>query len=81
MSKIMLDDALRSKLNGLNESLVICDEAGQTVGHFLTAATYCRLLHQIAESQCPYSREELQALRQEAGGYPLADLWKTLGQS
>ena len=37
MSKITLDATLRSKLNGLNESLEICDETGETVGHFLPA--------------------------------------------
>lgn len=76
MSKITLDAALRSRLNGLNETLVLCDENGQTVGHFLPAATY----RKIAESQCPYTPEELHALRHEAGGQPKAELWKTLGQ-
>jgi hypothetical protein len=80
MSKITLDAALRSKLNGLNETLVVCDENGQTVGHFLPAETYRKLLFKVAESQCPYTPEQLQALRQETGGLPLADLWKTLGQ-
>ncbi len=81
MSRITLDAALRSKLNDLNESLVVCDENGQTVGHFLPAETYRKMLYQIAESQCPYTQEQLKALRQETGGQPLAELWKTLGQS
>lgn len=80
MSKITLDAALRSRLNGLNEAMVVCDEAGKTVGHFLPADTYRKMIYQIAESQCPYTREQLQELRQETGGQPLAELWKTLGQ-
>ena len=81
MSKITLDAALRSKLNGLTESLAVCDETGQTVGHFLPEQTYRKMLYQIAESQCPYTREELRAFRQETGGQPLAELWKSLGQA
>src|ERR1700681_4766991 len=34
MSRVVLDPQLRSKLNGLNEQLEICDEAGKTLGHF-----------------------------------------------
>jgi hypothetical protein len=78
MSKITLDAALRSKLNGLNESIEICDEGGETVGHFLPASAYRKLLYQIAESQCPHTPEQLQARRQQTGGQSLADIWKEL---
>ena len=47
MSKITLDATLRSKLNGLNESLEICDEGGQTVGHFLPADVYRKIDHPV----------------------------------
>ena len=53
MSKITLDATLRAKLNGLNESLEVCNEDGETVGHFLPASAYRKLLYQIAESQYP----------------------------
>jgi hypothetical protein len=81
MSKITLDAMLRARLNGLHEPLEVCDESGQTVGHFMPLKTYRKLLYQIAESQCPYTAEQLKQMRQEANGEPLANLWKALGQS
>ena len=81
MSKITLDPTLRAKLNGLNETLEICDESGETVGHFLPADVYRKMLYQIAEAQCPHTAEELKAMRNETGGRPLADIWKELGQA
>ena len=53
MSMVTLDAALRSMLNGLDEPLELCDESGQTLGHFLPAAIYRKKLYQLAESQCP----------------------------
>ena len=53
MSKIQLDPTLRARLNGLTEPLEVCDEAGRTVGHFLPAAVYRKMMYQIAEAQCP----------------------------
>ena len=80
MSKITLDAPLRAKLNGLNETLEICDEGGETVGHFLPAAVYRKLLYQIAEAQCPYTADQLKEMSKQTGGRPLADIWKELGQ-
>jgi hypothetical protein len=81
MSKITLDAMLRAKLNGLQEALEVCDESGATVGHFLPRETYRKLLFQIAESQCPYTPEQVKHMRQESGGEPLASLWQALGQT
>jgi hypothetical protein len=80
MSKITLDPVLRSKLNGLNETLEVCDESGETVGHFLPAAAYRKLMYQIAEAQCPHSWEEVRQLSKQTGGRSLAEIWKELGQ-
>jgi hypothetical protein len=81
MSKITLDATLRAKLNGLNESLELCDERGETIGHFLPASAYRKLLYQIAESQCPHTPEQLRARRQQTGGTSLAEIWKELEQA
>lgn len=77
MSKVILDEALRSKLNGLNEQLELCDEAGRTLGHFLPIGHYLKMMY--PQDQCPYSAEELTRRFQEKGGRPLAELWKELG--
>ena len=81
MSKITLDSTLRSKLNGLNEELEICDESGATVGHYVPAKVYRSMIYQIAEAQCPHTEEELREMRNQKGGRTLAEIWKDLGQT
>ena len=81
MSKITLDAELRSKLNGLNESVEVCDESGETVGHFLPAKVYQRILYQIAEAQCPHTPEQLKELSRQNGGVTLVEFWKKMGRS
>ncbi len=76
MSKITLDPQLRSRLNGLDASLEICDETGKTVGHYLPEAFYREFL--VAWSKVNLSDEELQRRRQEPRGRTLAEIWQTL---
>jgi len=73
-----LDPQLRSKLNGLNEQLEICDEAGNTLGHFVPEALYRELL--VTWSKTHLSDEELERRRQEPRGRTLAEIWQSLGQ-
>ena len=40
MGKVILDDALRAKLNGLNEVVEVCEPTGRTVGVFLPEEIY-----------------------------------------
>src|SRR5260370_39043497 len=40
MSRVMLDPQLRSNLDGLNDQVEICDEAGKTLGRFLPESLY-----------------------------------------
>lgn len=81
MSKLIIDQVLRSKLNGLNEQMELCDEAGQTVGHYLPADVYERLFYAALATECPHSAEELKRRHQETGGRPLAEIWKRLGRT
>ena len=81
MGKIILDADLQAKLAGLTEPTVLADPTGKTLGHFLPAEQFDHLLYRLAEAQCPYSPEEIQAMRQGTGGKSLADFWKSLGQS
>ncbi len=78
MGKVVLDEALKSKLNGLNEPVEVCDEAGRTVGQFLPQGLYRDLL--VAWSKTWISDEELERLSQQQGGRPLAEIWKDLGR-
>ena len=81
MSKIVMDEALQRKLNGCAEQVEFCDNSGRTVGHFVPADLYKKLLYAYAESQCPYSKQEIEESLDERGGRTLAEIWKDLGQA
>ncbi len=80
MGKLTLDSDLRSRLNGLNEPLELCDEAGRPVGHFLPHSLYEDLFYAALAAESPHSKEELKRRHQEAGGRPLAEILQRLGQ-
>jgi hypothetical protein len=81
MSKITLDPELRAKLNGLNQPLELCDVDGHTLGHFLPADAYRKLLYAAVEAACPHNLAERERRRNETGGSSLGEFWKTLGES
>jgi hypothetical protein len=81
MSKILLDAELRARLNGLNEEMQVCDEAGRVVGHFLPVDAYRRLLYARLAQECPYSPEELEQMHQQTGGQSLVEFWQGLARS
>ena len=51
MSRITLDDALKSRLNGMNETMDVCDETGKVVGHFLPDDVYRKLIYAWANAE------------------------------
>jgi hypothetical protein len=79
MTRVTVDDSLRARLNGLDQQIELCDESGKTVGHFLPAALYHKLLY--ASDHCPYTEEELRQHMQEPGGRTLAEIWQRLGRT
>ncbi|MCI0461373.1 MAG: hypothetical protein L0Z62_30865 [Gemmataceae bacterium] len=80
MTTVILDEALKAKLNGMEQPLELRDEKGHLIGHFLPPAAYRKLLYAAVEAACPFSAEELERRRQETGGRPLAEIWQSLGQ-
>jgi hypothetical protein len=75
MTKVVLDAALRAKLNGLDKCLELCDEQGLTLGYF----------HPLARAdgtgaRSVFSREELERRRQQRTGRPLAEILERLNQ-
>lgn len=66
MSKVTLDEVLRSKLNGLNETVEVCDESGRTVGHFLPEDVYKQLLYAWAKVE--FAQEEAEEGRHRYDG-------------
>jgi hypothetical protein len=66
MSKITLDSDLKAKLNGGGAPVELCDEAGHTVGYFVSAEWYREMLVAWAKDQV--SEEELERARKQTGG-------------
>jgi hypothetical protein len=79
MSRVIVDESLRSKLNGFNEEVELCDESGKTLGHFLPPDVYREFL--VAWSEAHTTDEELERRMNEPGGRTLAEIWKSLGRS
>jgi hypothetical protein len=77
MERIVLDPQLRSRLNGLDEHVEVCDETGKTLGHFLPERLYREFL--VAWSRFHLPDDELQRRRQEPRGRTLAEIKKSLG--
>ncbi len=67
MHKLVLDKELRVKLNNLDADVEVYDEDGRRVGHFLPEDLYMELMYAWAKTQ--FTDEELEAARQEPGGY------------
>jgi hypothetical protein len=76
MSKLVLDPALRAKLNNLDSDVEVCDESGNTIGYFLSAEWHHELLYTWAKAQV--TDEELEEARRQTGGRPLEDILKDL---
>jgi hypothetical protein len=72
MSKVVVDAALRAKLNGLDREIEFCDEAGNVLGYFLTPKEHEQLMYAWAKSQV--TDEELEAARKEQGGMTTEEL-------
>jgi hypothetical protein len=73
MKKIIVSSAPKAELNGVNEPVEPVDTEEVPVGKFEPRFI---TLH---DDQCPYTEEELEQARQEKGGRPLAEIWKSLG--
>jgi hypothetical protein len=77
MSKVIVDDELRAKLNGLSTDTVFCDPSGKTLGYLVSPDEFHRLKYALASSR--RTDEEVDRLRQQTGGRSLAEIWKDLG--
>jgi hypothetical protein len=75
-TKIILDETLRSRLNNLTEQVELCDEAGKTLAHCLPLELYNKMMCGWVNAQV--DDDEVEGLRRQRGGRPLAEIWKTL---
>jgi hypothetical protein len=74
MSKVVLDAALRSKLENLTQAVELCDEGGNVFGHFIPK----RPMTQMEGTEPQISREELRRREQQGGGRTLTEILGTL---
>jgi hypothetical protein len=77
MHKVILDDELRAKLNGLTETVEVCDPSGVTVGQFVPQEQFAKMVVALCKAEVPL--EELKRRAAEPGGMKLADFWKKIG--
>lgn len=70
MTRVMIDESMCSKLAGVHEEAELVDSAGQVVGHFVPAGEFTP----------PFTEDEMERRRQEPGGRPLVEIWKSLGR-
>jgi len=70
MNKIIVDDVLREKLNGLHEPLTLCDEHGRTIA-FVTPVADAAFYDSL---ESPNSEAELARREREGGGRPLTEI-------
>jgi len=70
MNKIIIDDVLREKLDGMHEPVKLCDSSGKAIAYItpiIDAAFYESL-------DSPNCEEELARREREGGGRPLSEI-------
>jgi hypothetical protein len=72
MSKVIIDDALKAKLNGLARGTEFLAPDGRSLGFFVTSEEYLDLVH--AQAQVRFTPDEIERLRRQSGGRPLPDI-------
>ena len=65
MTKIVLQEPMRSQLENLHAQAELCDEAGRTLGYFLTVEEFRHFIYEWAKLKYPL--EELQRRLQVPG--------------
>ena len=72
MHKIVVDPPTLAKLDNLDSRLEICDQSGRTLGYFVPSAEQGKLLYDWARQE--FTDEEIDAARNESGGYRLDEI-------
>ena len=79
LTRVVIDDEIRVRLDNDTSPVEICDLSGRTLGQFIPAQSRSPIA--LPEDECPDSEEELAAMRAETGGRTLAEIWKSLGRA
>ena len=77
MNKIVLDEALKAKLNGLKETVEVRDEIGRVVGQFVPQKLFLKLYYAWAKTAV--TKEQLEEADRSGPGESLDEVLKRLG--
>ncbi|MBW3597817.1 MAG: hypothetical protein KY475_11150 [Planctomycetes bacterium] len=77
MTRIVVDSALLTRLQGLNRRIEFCDTDGRTLGVFEPSPD---AVFGTGVDGSPFTREELEEARKQRTGRPLADILRDLEQ-
>ena len=78
MTQVIVDESLKQRLGGLDESVELCGPDGRILGRYLPEEEYRQILYGSVE--IPYSDEEIARRRAEPGGWSLEEIWKRVGR-
>jgi hypothetical protein len=79
MNEVIIDAALRARLNNLEGLLKIRDESGRTLGYFYPVeGPGCE---EEVPIRSPFSQEDLERRRQDRSGRPLDEILDGLSRS
>jgi hypothetical protein len=76
MTKVVLDTGLLSKLAGIRETVLLCDESGRPTGYFEPLEPPTGKGEDGTES--PFSDEEIERFRKQRSGRSLQDVLAAL---
>ena len=74
MTKVVIDAAVRAKLDDLQEPVELCDESGRTLGYFHPKFG-------DSETGSPFTDAEIERRQQQRTGRPLKEILKDLERS
>jgi hypothetical protein len=72
MNRIVIESAIRSRLDELEAQMEFCDESGRTLGYFVPVPEQDRQLYDWARRQ--FTDEEIQRARAESGGLTIDEV-------
>lgn len=76
MTRVVVDSVLQAKLGGMNDFVVLCDEAGRTIGYYHPATPWPGA--GPIKDFSPLRDEDVRELQKQEGGRPLADILRDL---
>ena len=76
MTKVVLDTGFLSKLAGIRETALLCDESGRVIGYFEPLEPPTGKGEDGAES--PFSDDEIERFRKQRSGRSLQDILAAL---